>query len=96
MYKRSGKTHPIVELMPDDASTYVINGLDDALLGVTDIGGKFYAVYSVEWIVKSLMKTNKWSREDAIDFAYYNIIQNNFAGQMPIFVDTMQNIRRTK
>jgi len=35
-------------------------------------------------------------QEDAIDFAYYNIIQNNFAGQMPIFVDTMPNIRRTK
>ena len=96
MYKRSGKTHPIVKILPDDASTIIINGLDDAIMGVADINGELHTVYSVEWLIKALMKNNRWNRGDAIDFAYYNIIQSNCAGQMPIFVDMMPNIRRNK
>jgi len=96
MHKFAGKIHPITKVIPDDDTTIIMNGFDDALLGASFIGDKYHAVYSVEWVIKSLMKRNRWNRQDAIDFAYYNVISNNYSGQMPIFVDMMPNIRRTK
>jgi hypothetical protein len=96
MHKHARNLHPILSVIPDDDTTIIMNGLDDALLGASFLDDRYHAVYSVEWVIKSLMKTNKWNKDEATDFAYYNVIQNIHYGQMPIFVDTMPNIRRTK
>ena len=66
----------------DDA--LVLNGLEDAIVGVSDCGR---LIYSYEKVLKIFMDREGWSAEDAEEWVGYNVmgVQPNGAGFIMLY-----------
>ena len=78
-------TH-IVSGENDMAKTKVV-GHDDAIIGMgNSFGRDSVLIYSVEKIIKKLMKRDGMNEEDAMEFFSYNIAGSYNGSGMPIFL----------
>ena len=78
-------TH-IVSGENDMAKTKVV-GHDDAIIGMgNSFGRDSVLIYSVEKIIKKLMKRDGMNEEDAMEFFSYNIAGSYIGSGMPIFL----------
>lgn len=78
----------LLNLKESNEQAITFDGLDSAIIGIGGQYGKApLAIYSASKIIKSLMKTNKWDAEEALEFYDFNI-QCLYAGEgTPIIVD---------
>lgn len=76
------KTHP------NRVRVQAIDGHDDAIIGTGFVGG-LRVFYSIDKIIKTLMKRNGMSHEEASEFFSYNI-ERSFSSMSkgsPIFIE---------
>ena len=65
----------------------LLDGLDDAILGMTDRGDRPVVAYSMSKIFDILVDSSDMTREDAVEYYYHNI-ECLYAGEgTPIYVD---------
>ena len=63
----------------------VLDGFDDCLVGVSEsFGEEPRLIYSKKQIIFKLM--NDMTKEEAIEYYYYNIVGGYFGVQNPIFI----------
>lgn len=63
---------------------------DSALLGVGErFGEECMAVYSLEKVLRILMKKNSWERDEAVEWFEFNILGSSPGGTTPVFVTTV-------
>lgn len=74
-------------LMNRDESVLLADGFDEALLGFSQrINEPLTAVYSYRIVIETLMNRDGMSREDAEEYAEFNILGSWVGPQTPIFV----------
>ena len=88
------KTHPkrvlIQELAENhDCEVITIDGHDDAIVGTGFVAGVFHVFYNSEKIIKTLMKRDKMSQEDALEWFDFNIDPLGNLEGGPIFIDPL-------
>ena len=76
------KIQEVIEQWPDE-EFIVVDGHDDAIIGVDDASGKL--VYDVYKILKTLMDDGM-TRNEAYEFYEYNILNAYFGEKTPLFV----------
>ena len=64
----------------------IADGLDDALIGVTNKDGVMVAVYDIGKCINVFAKD--MSEIDAIDYFYYNTLDSYVGEKTPVFIDT--------
>jgi len=63
----------------------MLDGFDNCVVGVSEsFGEEPRLIYSKSKIIKVLMEN--MSREDAVEYYYYNIVGGHFGTQNPIFI----------
>jgi len=62
-------------------------GYDKALIGITE-GVNPVAVYDAQLCIKCLIEEENMSREDAVDFFYYNTLGSQVGEKTPIYINT--------
>ena len=74
-------------LSQDNPEALLADGLEDAFVGYGyAFGSKALAIYDEEKCIEIFMKRDEMTREDAIDFFYYNV-KGAFVGDgTPIFM----------
>lgn len=65
------KREKIAELYPD---TVLWDGLDDAIVGITDSMRAVYDIYKMECIIYEGLKEKGLTFEDAVEYVEYNIL----------------------
>tara|TARA_R100000781_G_scaffold67417_1_gene42516 strand:+ start:254 stop:505 length:252 start_codon:yes stop_codon:yes gene_type:complete len=60
-------------------------GYNRALIGITE-GPKPVAVYDVDLCIQCLMEEDNMSKEDAVDFFYYNTVGSYVGDKTPIYI----------
>lgn len=73
-----------------DENLLFADGLDAAIIGVEMNEDPFRVVYDKDKIVQILMKKNKWSYDDANDYAHFNIYGAHVGERTPIYIGTIQ------
>ena len=73
-----------------DENLLFADGFDAAIIGVASTIETFVVVYDKDKIVKILMKENKWSFDDANDYAYFNIFGAHVGDRTPIYVGNIE------
>lgn len=81
----AGRRAACVELA-DGEPLVCLEGHDDALLGVAEVGGEPRAVYDANAIVRRLMRRDGMDLEGAWEFFEYNIAATHAGGPSPVFV----------
>ena len=77
-------------LYPDEELTKV-DGFDDCIIGVSHrFGEPLILAYDEEKVVKKLMKRDKMTKEDALDYYAYSIIGAWVGKQTPIFIERIE------
>jgi hypothetical protein len=66
------------------------DGLDAAIIGVADDTEPFRVVYSKDKIAQILMKQNKWSFDEANEYAHFNIYDAYVGERTPIYIGTIE------
>lgn len=61
------------------------DGYESALIGITE-GANPVAIYDTELCIKCLMDEDEMSKEDAVDFFYFNTVQAHVGDKTPIYV----------
>jgi hypothetical protein len=64
-----------------------LDGYDDAIVGVAERAGEMCVLYSAEKILEKLM-ADEMSRDDAVDFFYFNINSAYLGEATPAFLWT--------
>ena len=90
------KTHPNrgrVQKIADmhEAEVILIDGHDDAIIGTGEAGG-LRVFYSIDRILKTLMKRDGMTYEEASEFFSYNIERafSNMSKGSPIFIEPIK------
>lgn len=80
------KIEYIKERYPD---SYIMDGFDDAIIGVDCCAGKI--VYSFEKMISVLMERDKMKYDDAVEYIDYNCVRTiPYYGELsPIIVDDL-------
>lgn len=69
-----------------DENLLFADGFDAAIMGVWDDSEPFRVVYDREKIIKILMKKNKWSYDDANEYAHFNIFGAYVGERTPVYL----------
>lgn len=77
------KIKKILSLYPDDGFVKA-DGLDDAIIGIHTGDGNARLVYSIDAIIKILMKD--MNEDDAYEYFYFNIEGAYLGEQTPIYI----------
>lgn len=90
------KTHPNrvrVQEIADmhEEEVILIDGHDDAIIGTGEAGG-LRVFYSIDKIIKTLMKRDGMSHDEASEFFSYNIERSfsNLSKGSPIFIEPIK------
>ena len=90
------QTHPArarVQEIADmhDEEVILIDGHDDAIIGTGDAGG-LRVFYSIEKIIKTVIKRDGMSHDEASEFFSYNIERafSSMSKGSPIFIEPLQ------
>ena len=66
-------------------------GFDDCVIGVCHrYGQSLLLAYDEEKVIKKLMKRDKMTREDALEFYTFNIIGAWVGKQTPVFIERIK------
>jgi hypothetical protein len=84
----AGRRAACVELA-DGEPLILLEGHDEALLGVAEIDGEPRAVYDANAIVRRLMRRDGMDREGAWEFFEYNIASAFRGESAPVFVSRL-------
>ena len=79
-----------VEANGDDELLF-LDGLDDAIAGVTGVNGVLVVIYNVTSIIKILMNRDEMSYEDAWEYFKFNIGDAYFGEKTPLFMENFQD-----
>lgn len=74
----------LTEIDPD---ILMVDGHDEAFLGVAQTKDGVIAIYSMDAVIINLMNDDMMSFEDATEFAEFNIFTAYHGPRTPIFVD---------
>ena len=80
----------VIEANGDDELLF-LDGLDDAIAGVTGINGVLVVIYNVTSIIKILMNRDEMSYEDAWEYFKFNIGDAYFGEKTPLFMENFQD-----
>lgn len=80
------KLNDILESYPEEEFLKA-DGFDDAIVGIE--ANSLRLVYSVELAVECLMREENMSREDALEYLYYNTITAYVGDKTPIWINTL-------
>ena len=69
----------------EDHECLLAAGYNNALIGITQ-GPNPVAVYDVDLCVQCLMEEEDMSKEEAIDFFYYNTVGSYVGDKTPIYI----------
>lgn len=69
-----------------DENLLFADGFDAAIIGVWDSAEPFQVVYDRDKIIEILMKQNKWSYEDANEYAHFNIFNAYVGERTPVYL----------
>ena len=83
--------HPtIAEIAQVNPEAITLDGLDEAILGIVSFHGDLpVLMYSVNGIIKILMKRDEMTEEDAWDYFGFNIACLYAGEYMPVLVDDL-------
>ena len=78
-----------MEVLEEIEGAVVLDGLDEAIIGVARTFGKdsVYA-YDSDTIIDILVKRDKMSSDEAVDFFEYNIAGMHVNERNPVFIDS--------
>ena len=80
----------ILDIYPNE-KLIKADGFDDCIIGVSHrYGEHFILAYDEEKVIKKLMKRDKMTREDALEFYNFNIIGAWVGKQTPIFIEKIK------
>ena len=79
------KRDRILQIDPD---AILWDGLDEAIIGITEEGVPVYDIHQMEII---LMKQHGWEWEDAAEWVEFNILRAYMGDRTPIHMWAMQN-----
>ena len=80
----------VLETYPDE-NFMKAEGFDDCIIGVSHrFGEPLILAYDEEKIIKKLMKRDKMTKEDALEFYTYNIIGAWVGKQTPVFIERIK------
>ena len=81
----------ILEDFGEEAETMLFaDGFDDAILGVGNtFGGKLYAIYDTDLVLKSCMKDGM-EYDEALEYFDFNIAGSYVGEQTPIFIHKIE------
>lgn len=65
---------------------FIADGLDDAIIGVTDVDGVTRVCYSREKVIEHFINEGM-SEEEAVEHAEYNVFSAYLGNKTPIWVD---------
>ena len=68
----------------------LVDGHDNAIIGVSPGDDGYVAVYDREQIVENLCEQGMML-EEAQDFYEFNILGSNFGSKTPVYVDTIED-----
>jgi hypothetical protein len=80
----------VVEANGDDEILF-LDGLDDAIAGVTGANGVLIVIYKVTSIIKILMNRDEMSYEDAWEYFKHNIGCAYLGEKTPLFMEDFQD-----
>ena len=67
------------------------DGFDDCVIGVCHrYGGPLILAYDEEKVIKKLMKRDKMTKKDALEFYTYNIIGAWVGRKTPVFIERIK------
>ena len=69
-----------------DPELIILDGLDDAIIGIVERSDFCAIVYDTEKIITILIQRDKMDRSDAMDFFYYNIHCLYAGEKTPVFL----------
>lgn len=73
----------VLETAADESVT--IDGFDDCIVTVVESINGRHIVYNQEMVINKLVSRDGMSREDAVEFYYYNIVGAYVGEMMPMF-----------
>jgi len=76
-----------------DESTLMADGFDDALVGVVYKDG-LRCVYDEDKIIKILMKRDKMTHEEAVEYFEFNIEGAHMGPTTPIYMTSIKAIKK--
>jgi len=80
----------LLDIYPDEQFLKA-DGFDDCMIGVCHrYGQSLILAYDKEKVIKKLMKTDKTTREDALDYFYFNIIGAWTGKKTPVFIERIK------
>lgn len=80
-------------ILDGECSILLPDGMEEAYLGLTEVAGIVYPVYSTNRAVTILMERDGMTEEDAIEFMNFNVlsIQPRLDYASPIWVDDLMD-----
>ena len=80
----------ILDIYPNE-KLIKADGFDDCIIGVSHrYGEPFILAYDEEKVIKKLMKRDKMTRQDALEFYTYNIIGSWVGKKTPVFIERIK------
>ena len=80
----------ILEVYPDEEFMKA-DGFDDCIMGICHrFGEPLILAYDEEKIIKKLMKRDKMTKKDALEFYTYNIIGAWVGRKTPVFIEKIK------
>ncbi len=90
LYQRNGSMKEILKIYPDEKFIKA-DGFDDCVIGVAHrYGEPLILAYDEEKVIKKLMKEDKITKKDALEYYTYNIIGAWVGKQTPIFIEKLK------
>ena len=90
LYQRNGSMKTILDVYPDEQFLKA-DGFDDCIIGVSHrYGESLLLAYDKEKVIKKLMKRDKMTRQDALEFYTYNIIGSWVGKETPVFIERIK------
>lgn len=88
MMKQTHKSREeIIELIGEDQNIIFYDGIDDAIIGLTErIGMEPIVAYDVDKVIEILVETDGMTHEEAIEHYEYNIIGGYVGELTPVFI----------
>lgn len=76
--------------MPEHQGKILLaDGLEDAFIGLAQKDGVQVAVYGITSCIIALIKTNKWSLEEAEEYFHFNTLNAYVGEYSPLFIEEM-------
>lgn len=77
-------------LAQTDHTMVIADGLSDAFIGLVVTADGLVCAYDKNRVINLLMKKNKWSHDEAIEYADFNIF-SAYVFRGPIFLEPVSN-----